>query len=563
MLGNNNEVSIIVTSEDHTGQGFDSAGGSALKFGAVLKGVGAIAGGFIGGAVLEGLNKAKDFIMGSTEAASNFGESVNAVRQVFKASQADILSWGKNNANSFGLSRRAFYELATPLGAMLKNAGMSMDDTTKSTINLTKRAADMASVFNTDVDEALQAIQAGLRGESDPLEKYGVSLSAARVEAEALAETHKKAAKDLTSAELATARINLIMKQTKDVAGDFANTSDGLANSQRILAARTEDAQATLGQKLLPVSLMVTQAKLKLVSVFTEKLLPAMEGLSEKYGPKLAQLWNSKIVPALKNVWSWIKEKIIPVLMDLAHRAIQGAKEAWEKIQETIQNNRKELMQLRDWLKKVADFITDKVLPVLGPIFSASLRFTANSIRIAIANIGNLIRIFNVVRTTVTAVVGWIRTKFNEMVSFVRNIPGRVGGAFSGMFDGIKSAFRSAINWVIDAWNNFSIPGINTWFGTIGGFETPNLPRFAAGGVASGLIMSGERGRELIKVPAGSRVLSNSDTERALAGQDSQRELVLTIKPGTERGLMREILHAIAVEVRSNGVNPASIGITT
>ena len=43
------------------------------------------------------------------------------------------------------------------------------------------------------------------------------------------------------------------MKDTKDAQGDFAKTSDSLANQQRILKAQYENATAAIGQRLLPV----------------------------------------------------------------------------------------------------------------------------------------------------------------------------------------------------------------------------------------------------------------------------------------------------------------------
>ncbi len=49
------------------------------------------------------------------------------------------------------------------------------------------------------------------------------------------------------------ARYSLLMEYTNKVAGDFANTSDSLANQQRILTARLDDAQATIGGALVPV----------------------------------------------------------------------------------------------------------------------------------------------------------------------------------------------------------------------------------------------------------------------------------------------------------------------
>jgi hypothetical protein len=79
-----------------------------------------------------------------------------------------------------------------------------------------------------------------------------VQLSAARVEQVALAQTGKDTAKALTDQEKAAARVSIIFRDTAKAQGDFARTSEGLANQQRILAARTADLEANLGRLLLP-----------------------------------------------------------------------------------------------------------------------------------------------------------------------------------------------------------------------------------------------------------------------------------------------------------------------
>ncbi|HEY3261364.1 MAG TPA: transglycosylase SLT domain-containing protein [Pseudonocardiaceae bacterium] len=250
------------------------------KMTAWAAGLGASIGSAVAGVAAAGFSKVTGFIGDSVQAFSDLSESANAVQKIYGDWSEDIVHWGEKNANAFGLSRRAFQELVTPLGAGLKNLGLPMEDVTKNTIGLTERAADMASVFNTSVPDALEAIQAGLRGEADPLERYGVGLSDAAVTARALADTGKKSADSLTAQEKATARLNLIMDQTKDVAGDFAQTSGGLANSQRIAAAKTEELQAKIGEKLVPVMQWWMQVKLKLVEVIGEKLLPALQGFA-------------------------------------------------------------------------------------------------------------------------------------------------------------------------------------------------------------------------------------------------------------------------------------------
>jgi hypothetical protein len=228
--------------------------------------VGQVAAGFLSAQLLAGAGqRVMAFVGDSVKAASSLGESVNAVQQIFGDAAPEILKWGESNATSFGLSQRAFNEMATPMGAVLKNLGFEQDEVADSTVNLTKRAADMASVFNTDVEDALAAINSALRGEANPIERYGVSVNQATVNLRALADTGKTSATALTENEKAAARLAIIFEQTSAVAGDFANTSDGLANSQRITAAETEKMQAEIGEKLLPVMLMWTQAKLKLL----------------------------------------------------------------------------------------------------------------------------------------------------------------------------------------------------------------------------------------------------------------------------------------------------------
>ncbi|MFI2431994.1 phage tail tape measure protein [Streptomyces sp. NPDC018693] len=97
--------------------------------------------------------------------------------------------------------------------------------------------------------------------------------------------------------------------------------------------------------------------------------------------------------------------------------------------------------------------------------------------------------------------VGVIVNYWDSIVKFVSGLPGRISSAASGMWNGIVSGFKSAVNAIIYAWNRLSF--------TIGGgsvmgvsipsvtLNTPDIPYLAAGGIATGptLAMVGE-GRE-------------------------------------------------------------------
>lgn len=186
--------------------------------------------------------------------ASDLAESTNAVSVVFEDSADTILAWGETAAENAGLSRSAFNETATIIGAQLKQAGLSISDTADRTIDLTQRAADLASVFNTSVPDAAGALGAALRGESEPARRFGINISDAAVQAEALATGLVRSTSEITDAIKVQARYSLILKQSNDVAGDFANTNDGFANGLRVLRAEAEDLGAEFGQVLLPVA---------------------------------------------------------------------------------------------------------------------------------------------------------------------------------------------------------------------------------------------------------------------------------------------------------------------
>ncbi|MGE0688460.1 MAG: hypothetical protein AB7P33_17080 [Dehalococcoidia bacterium] len=266
------ELALILSAID---KGFAGTLNKAEKevggFGKTIGDVGKIASGFLAANVIQqGVGALTSGIGSSISAASNLGESINAVKVTFGDASQEILDWGKANSTSLGLSQRAFNELATPLGALLQNVGFGANEAGDQTRLLTQRAADMASVFNVDVSEALGAIQAGLKGEADPLERFGVGLSAAKVEAEALAMTGKSSAKALTDQEKAAARLNIIFKETAKTAGDFSNTSDGLANRQRILQARIENLQAKFGT-------FAAEVKAAVLGVLLNQVLPGVE----------------------------------------------------------------------------------------------------------------------------------------------------------------------------------------------------------------------------------------------------------------------------------------------
>lgn len=112
------------------------------------------------------------------------------------------------------------------------------------------------------------------------------------------------------------------------------------------------------------------------------------------------------------------------------------------------------------------------------------------------------------------AMVDLAGTALEKLVGFFRDLPGRLKAAGSNMFGWLSDAFRSAINWIIRAWNGleFRIPGFDPPGPgpKFGGFTlgVPDIPELAMGGdvLRRGLALVGEDGPELLDLDAGARV---------------------------------------------------------
>lgn len=254
--------------------------------GGLLSGVKSIAGPL---AALGGGALALDFGKDSLSAASDLGESLNALDVVFGDVSGEIAGLGEAAAQNVGLSNLDFNNLAVQFSGFAKNIAGEGGDVVGTLDDLTGRASDFASVMNLDVAEAAGLFQSGLAGESEPLRRFSIDLSAAAVDAYAYANGIAEGGEQLTEAEKVQARYGLLMQETAQTQGDFANTSDSLANSTRILSSEWENFKADAGEALLPLATAG-------VNWLTEDVVPALQDvhgfITEDVAPAVSELWD-------------------------------------------------------------------------------------------------------------------------------------------------------------------------------------------------------------------------------------------------------------------------------
>lgn len=229
----------------------------------------------------------------TVQAASTLEESISKTDAVFAENASQIRSWAKTAATSFGQSEQQALEAASSYGNLFQAFGLTREQATGMSMDITKLASDLASFNNTSVDDALIALRSGLSGETEPLKRFGVALNDQRLRVKALELGLGEYTGTLPVAVKAQAAYALILQDTALAQGDFERTSGGLANQQRILQAEMSNLTAEFGTAFLPV------AK-EIVTLIRDRFIPTLQRFSEwfrslspdtvEFGVKLAGL---------------------------------------------------------------------------------------------------------------------------------------------------------------------------------------------------------------------------------------------------------------------------------
>ena len=366
---------------DYDNKGVNDAEGAFEAFGTKVGNIAktaAVAFAAIGTAAAVGAYKA-------IEKASDLAESVSKIETIFGDGAQGVSDFSKTAAKELGISQQSVYDAAGTFGVFGKAAGLGGQDLTDFSNKFTTLSSDLASFNNTSPEDAMQAIGAALRGESEPLRRYGVMLDDAALKAEAMAQGIYDGKGPLTQQQKVLAASGAIFKQTADAQGDFAKTSDGLANKQRIFKAQLDNVVTTIGTKLLPIFMNVVDfisTKLgpvisMLTSAFEKDGLAGIIEVVKKQLPKLKSVLGNAVSmffdwlkdaypPALKamlgmmyQLGQWLQNTGLPALAKLLG---DGAKAFWEWISAAAPPALKRLAEL---LGDLANWILDKGLPLL------------------------------------------------------------------------------------------------------------------------------------------------------------------------------------------------------
>jgi hypothetical protein len=438
--------------------------------------------------------------------ASDLAEAQSKVNVIFGEDGAKYIQQFADRADvALGQSKQSVLDAAGTFGTFAKAAGLSGDFAAEFSMDFTTLASDLASFNNTSPEEAIQAIGSALRGESEPLRKYGVMLNDAALKAEAAAQGIYNGIGPLNDRQKILAAEAVIYKQTADAQGDFARTSDGLANKQRIFKAQLDNLVTTIGGKLLPIFM-------KFTDFITTKLGPTIGMLTKAFEKdglagiiKVVQAQLPKLKTVLGNAVStfadWLKDAYPPALravLDMMYNLGQwlqntglpalakllgdGAEAFWNWIKEAAPPAVKRLAEL---MADLANWILDKGLPTLVDklivLGNALVDWIKPQIVPALKALGDLLlTILNWVVTEavpklgaqavklVGALTGWVAKLLPEVVfglgRFVVDLIAKLPGLFVNLISSMASLGTnlgaSLINSLVEALKGLGSKGL-------------------------------------------------------------------------------------------------------
>lgn len=485
----------IVSDASGAAKGLD---GAAAKVGGLERAAGKLGkpAAIAFGALAIGAKKAID-------SASDLQQAVGGVEAVFGSSAGKVLKFGEGAAESVGLATSEYDTFATQVGASLKNAGVPMGQLGDKTDQLIGRGADLSSMFGGTTADAVEAMGAALRGEYDPLEKYGTSLTEAAVNAKLAADGND----DLEGTALAQAktqaRLALILDQTAGAQGNFAKEADTAAGQQQRATAKYEDAKAALGKGLLPAYTMLMDVLGQVATWFSQHvgLVSAVVGsLAALAGAVLAinaafKTWRaiSTAITAINTAMTALRGSMLATRIGLAAIAAQekavaiGAKIAgvattvWSGIQKvaTVVTTAFGTAARAAWAALTGPIglvvlAIAAVVAIFVTLFNKNKTFhdfvirTWTAIKTVALAVWTAIKtaavaVFNAIKTAFSAVAAFLKAAFRSIKAVATTVWNGIKAAATAVFKSIKTAASALGRAVKAVWNGIKAAASTVW----------------------------------------------------------------------------------------------------
>lgn len=382
----------------------------------------------------------------------------------------------ENGTEKARLATELFGKAGTEMMPMLNQGSQAMDD-------LTQRAHDLGLVMSDD------AVSAGVTL-GDTIDDIKQSFS-------------------MIGTNLGTAVIPIIQQFADMIIENMPLIQESIGALAPILVS--------VASTFLPVISELAQTLLPIILDLINQLLPVITEIAATILPVFVQLMNTILPPLMEIIQVALPPlvSIIQALMPLLNTIISLLTPIMELFMSLIAP----IVQLvsaaiQPLITIIAELLNEALQPLI-PI----IEFLA---KVLTATLGSAIK-------GLTPVIDGIMKAFGGLIDFITGVfSGNwkkawngIVDIFSGIFSGIVNLMKVPINAIISGINSvFSAIGtieIPDWVPLIGGasFSLPQIPMLWKGGnvIEAGRVLVGEKGPEILDLPAGARVTPLSDDD--------------------------------------------------
>jgi hypothetical protein len=570
ILGDAKGAAAAFNDAEKSADGFGSKiGGIAKTAGLAVFGIGTAA---VGAAAIFGpmvLDMGAELEALGIKSATVFGDSL-----------ADVEAWADANAKAMGLTSKQATGLAAGLGDLLKPMGFTSEQAATMSTDVMDLAGALSAWSGGQVDAAGVAdiVTSAMLGETDGLKALGIAISASDVEARLAAN----GASELTGAALEQAKAiavqQLIMEKSTDAQTAWNNGSMAGIQAQNSMKASLDTVKESLVTALYPalqaIVPVVTDVAdwlgarlpgaMAVVKAWVDENWPAIrdaimvavdairEGISgfiTFIGDAWAK-WGDEIMAVINAVWppmQTIISGVIETIRGIIQTVTSLIKGDWDGVWNGIKSI------LSGVWEAIKGIVTLKIAEV-----KAALSLALEAIALVWGNIWD--GIAGKADEIWESIKGFVSEGVDFIVDFVKGIPGKITSAVSGAFEGLKTAFKNAVNWIIDKWNSidFGIDiSVPDWVPGLGGkgFKVddifPDIPRLADGGIARArpggvLALLGEAGHDEAVIP-----LPRGGMTSGFGGGGNVFNITIQMPPGSDGA---DVIRKIKDYERANGV---------
>jgi hypothetical protein len=351
-----------------------------------------------------------------TKWASDAQENLNLLQLSFGENADAIVEWSAVAAKNLGRSKYTLRELAAEFGGLLQPMVGTNATLAKMSTGLSQMAVDLSSARNISENEALSALQSALSGNIISMKRFGVNLRLTRVASEAAARGWSTDTQELTQAQLAAIRYDLIMKDLAFIQGDAANTAHMFANSTRKTRDMLKDIATEIGFFFLPA--------MEASEMAFQRWLEPVASAAKAFRTWAAD--TNLAASAIKALGVVVAAVLIPPLLSILPliAAFGALVFVIDDVMTYLQGGNSVLGDFVAWLDAVDSGKIQDLHPILF----------------------GLIWVLNRVRQGIGWLASGISTLFSQIIS--------------GDFSAFKNAWTSVVEWISLAWQNFSWDGL-------------------------------------------------------------------------------------------------------